>query len=92
MSDGNVDLAQSLAEQYPVVRLLPDDSYAALLPLIFTTSVVMGLDRWGFAKRYCYTHRADAERALFELKSEDDEPTGWIARRDRSLPKDTNDE
>ncbi len=75
------ELGQWLRDQYPAVRKLPDDSYACLCPLMFTTSVILGCDRWGWGKRFCFESGARALEVFEALESEDDEPTGWIARR-----------
>lgn len=78
--DNEADLEQWLRQNYPAVRKLSDGSYAALCPLLFTTSVLLGCDRWGWGKRFCFESAARA-RVVFEaLETEDDEPTGYIAR------------
>lgn len=75
------DLEQWLRDQYPMVRKLPDGSYAALMPLMYTTSVILGCTRWGYGSRFCFEERERATEVLNALQSEDDQPTGWIARR-----------
>lgn len=74
-------LAEALRKEYPAVRVLPDGSIAAISPLLTTTAVVMGCTRDGWAKRYCFESSTRAFHVLADLQSEDDEPTGWIARR-----------
>lgn len=70
-----------LEQQYDRVRQLPDGSIAAMSGLMFTTGVYLGVNRWGFERRYCFAS-ADRARAVFDgLQSEEDEPAGWITRR-----------
>lgn len=76
------ELVEWLREQYPEgVRALPDGSIAALHPLLFTTSVVLGVDRWGYSRRFCFEQESKAREVFEALESEDDEPEGYIARR-----------
>lgn len=75
------ELLEWLREQYPVVLRLDDGSIAAICPLMFTTSVILGCNRHGYSQRFCFENRAYAREVFDNLKSEDDEPTGWIARR-----------
>ena len=75
------DLGRWLAAQYPAVRKLSDGSYAALMPLLFTTSVILGCTRWGYSRRFCFESPIRAREVFNALESEDDEPVGYIARR-----------
>lgn len=75
------ELVEWLREQYPFVRLLPDGSIACLAPLMFTTSVILGCNRYGYGNRFCFESRERALEVFEALQSEDDEPTGWVARR-----------
>lgn len=71
-----------LSEQYPEgVRKLADGSIAAIYPLLTTTSVLLGLDRWGWSRRFCFESPIRAREVFNALESEDDEPVGYIARR-----------
>jgi hypothetical protein len=63
------------------VRVLPDGSIACLSSLLTTTGVILGVSRWGWGRRFCYVSPARAREVFEALQSEDDEPTGWIARR-----------
>lgn len=75
------DTLASAREDYSFVRVLPDGSIAGIDRLLFTTGLFLGITRTGYERRFCF---ADHERALielFKLQSEDDEPTGWVARR-----------
>ena len=68
---------------YQHIRELEDGSVAALMPLLFTTSICVDLTMDSWSSRYCFK---DPQRALEELRkmnSVDDVPTGFIARRGR---------
>ena len=74
-------IEQSLGENYLEWRRLEDGEYIALLQLMFTLAIVMECDECGYARRYCFDD-LDRARAEYEkIKSIDDEPTGWIAKR-----------
>ncbi|OIQ67955.1 hypothetical protein GALL_504630 [mine drainage metagenome] len=62
-------------------RQLPDGSWAALMPLLYTTGLCLGLRDQTYERRFCFERPDAAVRALNALESKDDEPTGWIARR-----------
>jgi len=66
---------------YENVRKLPDGNFAGTVRLMFTTGLCIDLNGMGHNTRFCFTEKADALRALAELKTVDDVPTGWIARR-----------
>ena len=76
-------LAAELAAHYIAVRVLPDNSVAALGDLITTLSIVLGCAGIGWGRRFCFVDRALADRRFAELQSEDDEPEGFVARRGR---------
>lgn len=77
------DLLLWLAENgYNDVRVLEDGTIVGTLELIFTRSVVIGLDRWGWERRYCYDNRELATLACLALRTGDEEPLpGFIAQR-----------
>ena len=54
----------------------------ALLKLVFTTALVIGLDMYGYERRYCYEDPILALRAVNAMQDIDDEPlTGYVAKR-----------
>jgi len=72
---------------YTQPRQLRDGTWVALLQLMFTTGICVGLDRAGYARRYCFD---DIEKCLTEyqkLQSINDEPKGWIAKRPEEAKK-----
>lgn len=62
-------------------RELPDGSVAALVQLFTTTAIVLGCHGFVYESRFCFADPALARQRFAELKSEDDEPAGYIARR-----------
>lgn len=75
------ELLEWLGTQYDTVRVLPDGSIAAKHRLLYTTAIHLGLDRWGWGKRFCFECPQRALEAFQALQSEDDVPEGFIARR-----------
>jgi len=77
------DLAQRIKSygNYLDVRILEDGSIAAMGDLMFTRALYLGCTEYGWERRFCFS---DVDRAVEEykkLKSQDDKPEGWIARR-----------
>lgn len=70
--------------EYLAAQRLPDGSYAVLVRLMTTTAICLGVDKVGWARRFCYRDTAECLAAWQALTSRDDQPTGWIAKR----PKD----
>lgn len=76
------DLFAWLGSEYPMgIRRLPDGSIAAMYKLLYTTGLVLGVDRYGYSRRFCFACPVLALEAFEALVSEDDVPQGWIARR-----------
>ena len=51
--------------------------------LMFTRAIYIDLDLNGWGKRFCFEDRDLAVEEFMKLKTGDDEPTGWVARRGR---------
>lgn len=66
---------------YAMTRVLPDGSIAGLTQLITTVALTVGMNQWGWEKRFCFRTWAEAIEQYHALRSEDDEPTGFVARR-----------
>jgi hypothetical protein len=75
------ELIEYLKESYQNIRVLDDGTIIATGELLFTRAIYIGLDRWGFEKRFCFEDRNLAIKEFLKLQTGDDEPTGWIARR-----------
>jgi hypothetical protein len=64
------------------VRVLDDGTIIACHELMYTTALVVDIDRCGYATRYCYPNREDAVAACNQLRTVDDRPReGFIASR-----------
>lgn len=74
-------LVEWLAQDYQRVRVLPDGSIACLGRLMYTTAIFLGVDRYGWSRRFCFKDHGLAARRFEELEGEDSEPAGYIARR-----------
>lgn len=66
---------------YLAVRLLPDGSIAVLHDLMYTRSIMLDCNAWGYSRRFCFADRQLANKRFNELQSCDDVPEGFIARR-----------
>jgi hypothetical protein len=75
------NLIRWLQSSYTAVRKLPDGTFACIHPLMFTTSVILDCEWWGYGRRFCFESPGRAREVFDSLESADDEPTGWIARR-----------
>jgi hypothetical protein len=81
MTDEVKQLADRLACQYSAIRMLPDGSIATLLKLITTWAICLGINEFGYERRFCFKNKALALQRFAELQSEDDEPAGYVAKR-----------
>lgn len=71
---------------YQGLRLLPDGTIIGTLELMFTRSLCVDIDRYGWAYRFCYEDRELATRACATLKSGDHAPLpGYVATRMATL-------
>lgn len=59
-------LADHLRADYRDVRVLPDGSIAALHDLLYTRAIMLGCDRHGFSRRFCFEDRALADKRFAE--------------------------
>jgi hypothetical protein len=66
---------------YIAGRVLPDGSIAILHDLITTRSIMLGVNESFWSRRFCFKDHERANEEFAKLQSENDEPTGWIARR-----------
>jgi hypothetical protein len=67
--------------KYDRVRILPDGSIAGISNLIFTRAIFLSLSLYGYERRFCFEDKEKAEVEFENLQSEEDVPTGWVARR-----------
>lgn len=68
-------------EGYKAARVLPDGSVAAILDLMFTRAIVLDCTATGYGNRFCFENKALADQRFLELRSDEDVPEGFIARR-----------
>lgn len=63
-------------------KVLPDNSLAMRVRLMFTTAICLGVGEISpYTTRWCYEDMEACQKAWDSLQSEDDEPTGWVAKR-----------
>jgi hypothetical protein len=68
-------------DYYQNLRVLDDGTIVGTGKLMYTTAIYIGLTSTGFERRYCYQDLAALKTSLQSLKTIDDEPQGWIAKR-----------
>jgi hypothetical protein len=69
------------SEGYTDVRLLESGEWAGLRKFIYTTGLVVGLDRTGYRTRFCYQHTDEARAALEVWTGSGDPPGPWLVRK-----------
>ena len=68
---------------YSLLAYLMDGTIIGVGDLMFTRAIYIDLDLNGWGKRFCCEDRDLAVEEFMKLKTGDDEPTGWVARRGR---------
>lgn len=63
------------------IRQLDDGVVVGIGLLLYTTALYVGLSLDSWQKRYCYDDHRLALAEYQRLRSGEDEPSGWIARR-----------
>lgn len=66
---------------YVAPRRLDDGRWVALLKMLFTTGLFVGIDQSGYQTRFCYEHMSDAIAALIEWDGIGDPPGPWIKEK-----------
>jgi hypothetical protein len=67
---------------YLFVRKLDDGTWVGLTRMIYTWGLCVGLSQGdGYERRYCYEDQLLAINEIQRMKSSEDIPSGWIARR-----------
>lgn len=80
-SEAHAALLEELREYYQNVRVLDDGTIVGTTELAYTRAICIGLDYTGWSKRFCFENRSVAVSELQKLKTGNDEPEGYIARR-----------
>ena len=70
-----------LSSQYLKIRLLEDGTFIGLSDLLYTRAIFMDMTHWGYGRRFCFEDRELASREFEKLKTGEQEPVGFIARR-----------
>lgn len=74
---------------FTVAKKLDDGTYVGISRLAFTYAIHIGIDEErSFRRRYCYSDMNSLLGAYADLKTGNDVPEGWIARR----PKPASDD
>lgn len=73
--------SEIIAEGYCCPKRLPNGEWAAIMPFMFTTGLIVGLHGCGYRTRFCYEHFADALNALTEWDGVDLPPGMWIKQK-----------
>jgi hypothetical protein len=82
LTEAEEELLFYLSDQgYDNLRMLDDGTVVGTLDLLYTRALYIGLNRHGFEKRFCFQDRSMADGEADKLVTGDDEPTGFVARR-----------
>jgi len=74
-------IAWLAGQGYENLRQLEDGTVVGTYELMFTRAIFIDLTYTGFDKRFCFQDRELALEEIAKLQTGDDEPTGYIARR-----------
>jgi hypothetical protein len=75
-------IMDSLRDDYREMRMLEDGTIIACHKLITSVSLIVGINRNSWERRYCYPSYALARKAFDTLQTCDDAPMpGYIAQR-----------
>lgn len=81
MTEAELDALRQ-AGDFLAVRELPDGSVAGLQRLMYTTSLVLGVDEFSWRYRFCYRDPLGALADFVAIQGERDVPDGpWVACR-----------
>lgn len=80
------DTAKSLfaklsLEGYRDCRRLPNGEVIGVMPQLFTFGLFVGLDEYGYKRRFCYESASDANYALAQWDGSGDPPGPWIKEK-----------
>ena len=67
--------------QYQDVAILRDGTIIGIGDLMFARAIYMDMHMDGWGRRFCFNDKNLAIEEYAKIKSGDDEPAGWIARR-----------
>lgn len=74
-----MDIYQQLtAEGYQCVRVTTSGKYVGVMGFIYTAGLCIGLDKYGYERRYCYATKREAIAACTIWDGNGDPPGNWI--------------
>jgi hypothetical protein len=74
-----VEKAKRMGYRYP--KILATGECAGIMPMIYTTGIFVGLDKFEYRTRFCYETWAEAEKSLAAWDGHGDPPGNWIKEK-----------
>ena len=74
-------IEQLNAEGYIYIKVMQDGTVCSLQKQLYTFGLVVGLDRAGYKRRYCYERGEDAREALVQWDGAGDPSGPWIKEK-----------
>ena len=71
----------ALALGYESARMLPNGEIAAVMRMLFTAGLFVGVDSYAWRTRFCYETLQEAEDALAVWDGSGDPPGKWIKEK-----------
>lgn len=66
---------------YTHIKAMQDGTVCALQKQLFTTGIIVGINRHGWSRRYCYEREYDAREALIQWDGVGDPPGPWVKEK-----------
>lgn len=66
---------------YTHIKVMQDDTLCAIQRQLYTVAIVVGIDREGYRRRYCYEREYDAREALVQWDGNGDPSGPWIKEK-----------
>jgi hypothetical protein len=82
--------AEIEALEYEFPRLLPTGEWAALQRMFVTVGLFIGIDKFGYTRRFCYPDALSALLALAEWDGVGDPPGPWLVEKGGPIPDRRN--
>ncbi len=74
-------LKELLKDEYAFICRIPDRGICGLARMAYTVGLFYGLDKTGYAGRYCFHTLSEALESLNEWDGKDDAPGNWIKHK-----------
>jgi hypothetical protein len=75
-----------ITQGYRHIRRLPTGELAAVMDMLFTTGLFVGLDAVGYRTRFCFEKAREAEASLAEWDGKGFPPGWWIKQKPEETP------